>query len=648
MKHVWLELLFFVLFLVSHRVEGQANIEVIRVLQKMAKEPQKDGIANLMSGELSKLKDAAFKYQIEEHKQETHFYIPSEFEKGEVFEKFIDYKLKSGTKAEQQYYKQFKEDVKAFIASLIKKRARIFFGPKDWTVLKEEQGNFIVPLPWHKIGKDEWEDNKDMNATGRVEAFGKWISESFPNLSAGFPGKFGVADYLEQSKQQVAAFTIHNYLSYDEMQLAALMIAAGPTTFYSNCFLKYDASFGKRLYGENEFVKNGYIVGAVGPRMEKPGVMDFALMLDPTLAELRQVIYGAEFKTLPLPSNSNSSEFITLPWWDNVWWDWVRPQNGWQNEPWWQYARQTTEEQTLNKKTGKPIEIQIPRKLHNKRLQISYGAYLDFAHQTMKKLQKENNETKAYIMMLAIGGGAWSINPAQPKYSWPAIRELLEQRSEYSATIGTLHFVAFPETYIDANGQEQAFPAGQTVNGITITNAAISGPTGRIKGDENTVRFTVYPWDGNALPGNEWWIPTTGNWEKFKANTKNPAALSDWLEKSGDPAAACCSDIIYTQNWLVNTDLARPGDAKYLARNNIDAQYPRYDPHSDSEGWADIYEDRSARRRLSGKDEEETPAPLVSSVSASYRSVSHWALVVSTAVLAISTVIISFYMVFIR
>merc|ERR1712150_294596 len=55
--------------------------------------------------------------------------------------------------------------------------------------------------------------------------------------------------------------------------------------------------------------------------------------------------------------------------------------------------------------------------------------------------------------------------------------------------------------------------------------------------EDKWVIVAMYAWDGNAYPGNEWWL--------------GPAA---WAQ-SGDPAAACCSAITILQNPNLNANL---------------------------------------------------------------------------------------------
>jgi hypothetical protein len=73
---------------------------------------------------------------------------------------------------------------------------------------------------------------------------------------------------------------------------------------------------------------------------------------------------------------------------------------------------------------------------------------------------------------------------------------------------------------------------GDRVQGITL-HMENKNPQDKLTGDnEGKLLVVSYPWDGNALPGNEFWGGS--------------------LNGSGDPAAAASSQVAELHNWHIN------------------------------------------------------------------------------------------------
>ena len=152
---------------------------------------------------------------------------------------------------------------------------------------------------------------------------------------------------------------------------------------------------------------------------------------------------------------------------------------------------------------------------------------------TIETLLLEANERateagkSAYVHVVGLGLGVWEIRSEQPIW----------YIEEFTASIRDLkipHVSTLEFGWIDGgSAQAGCEEAGERANIKILFNRR--DPAAPIGTDELLV--VSYAWDGNAFPGNEYWMGS--------------------LAGSGDPAAACCSTIAQLHNPMINLFTSR-------------------------------------------------------------------------------------------
>nr|XP_043065703.1 uncharacterized protein LOC108134104 [Drosophila bipectinata] len=372
----------------------------------------------------------------------------------QLYIKFLEHKLKFGTKKELKFYKGM--TLMDFVQRLMARRCIWFYGSEDdYCTMKRQVG----------IGGFE-----------------------------------GVATENEEK-----GLTMHEVLSYDEMKLAALMYFSTHTEFI-NDGSKNNA--GGVPLDRSTIEPEGVIIGLIGARFERAYVMEYQDIKITATQNILSRGYGDQNSTTgPTDLRRIWREFYEEP-----------------------------KDFLYDHFKGKEVDSQRFEKVN--------GGYFD--HQVMRKRYRNTFETLlleaqaratrvgklAYVHVIPVGLGVWKAANGQERTFFEAFEEALRGLGERLDHIGVVHFAWF---HIDRVGglYDGAFlPLDKhPKSGIKFKN---SRRNGHDKLPEDMLLVVTYAWDGNALPGNEFWAGV--------------------LAGTSDPAAACSTLITELQNPHINKD----------------------------------------------------------------------------------------------
>ncbi|KAK8016936.1 hypothetical protein PG993_015125 [Apiospora rasikravindrae] len=266
---------------------------------------------------------------------------------------------------------------------------------------------------------------------------------------------------------------LRDYLSYDEIMLGSLLGVSGPSYFINDGNRYNRARPGK----PGTFEPRGIIAGLVGARFEREGKMD------------RQLMLSAGHNKLPLELEAAYERFFACPLY-------TAPSGSFDS------------------------------RLYQARMSITFDILL---RETIDRAQSAGR--KAYVYVVGLGLGVWQHDGEQPRWYVDEFhRTLTTIPREELQHIGTIEIA-----WIDASDKMQRTLASWGASiGIDILFSR-RDPADKLPRDkEDQLLVLSYAWDGNAYPGNEYWVGS--------------------LAGSGDPAAACMSTISELHNPVLNPD----------------------------------------------------------------------------------------------
>lgn len=419
--------------------------------------PQNNRSENLIK------RGAATEEEIAHDAKSTHPILHTEVR--QLIIDFLEHKKANGSEIEQKFYKEQNMSPEQFVQRLITQRPLMFMGAHDEYILRD--------------------------GTRGISGFENGQFE-----------KIGTAN-------ESPPLTLKNYISYDEMQISALLGVSSSTHFIN----KGERTNAGKLGKEGEYEKTGIYAGLVGARFEKPGLMDYQHMVVTKTQNTTENGYGWNGDKKKAANMAHFAKLYGEPYFPSF----EEAERAYNANPNGQYLKITLNNDPDN-------VIYFNKDVYKARMRLVIEPFLDDANQ----LAGEQNK-KAYIHAVGLGMGVWanihgqSCKTELEKLQVEVYAELLKE-NKYS-NISDINFSWFSETSKEHLNSSK----------IGDTNIIFSkrNPADVLKGEDGgKLLVAQYAWDGNSHTGNE--------------------IYAGKLTDSGEPGAVCSSTIGESQNPIIN------------------------------------------------------------------------------------------------
>ncbi|KAH8415365.1 hypothetical protein KR222_005176 [Zaprionus bogoriensis] len=314
-----------------------------------------------------------------------------------------------------------------------------------------------------------------------------------------------IGSVAEQAPLQLA-----QVLSYDEVKLSALLSVSSQTEFINegertNC--------GRVVRNRSSLEPEGVIVGLIGARLSRRNLMEFQDIVVARQQNTREQGYGL---ALDAPAHTRSEDYRRL---------------------WRCFYEARDHLHGAASIDGRRFGVSGNKQdvfdnlVMKRRYAISFDLLLLEAQARAKRAGRQ-----AYLHVVGFGLGVWKVAPQQEQIFLETFEQRLRALGSRLTHIGVVHFSWFK---LDRCGglrdgvllQSSSHPLG----GIRV-HLSKRNPAEKLRCPEhdNMLLVVSYAWDGNALPGNEFWMKM--------------------LKSTGDSSTACSTLITELHNPHINTD----------------------------------------------------------------------------------------------
>ncbi|KAJ8708616.1 hypothetical protein PYW08_009998 [Mythimna loreyi] len=434
---------------------------------------------------------------------------------------FLIYKREFGSSIEKELYKDM--GVPQLIDRILTKRAVTFMGQADkYLLLTGEEGNLLEGLT---PGEKQQMRGRNFRSTEGWEAVGT-VNQKPPLL-------------------------LENCLSYDEMKLSALVYVSGHTECINDGERKNSG-----VVKEENAETDAVIIGTIGPRFQRHFRMDYEDILITEEQNIPEHGYGEEvtpttclnvLKNTYVRNNTSAKHM-----WRQMWSEFYQV-HSYTYEELTSYvtlgSNKTPESKYIERyvKLNKPGHV-FDNEVYYKRISVLAETVLIEADARAREADK-----MAYVNVIGCGLGVWKISKHQVDVYVLSVTERVKHllRKDLLQHVSDVNFAwiqpsdsiiaMFPNSSGEGpNAAHKLFLENKRhpKGGINV-QIQKREPSAKLTGeDEGKLLVMTYPWDGNAHPGNEFWLGS--------------------LKSSGDPAAACSTQVSELHNAHINRGLRAP------------------------------------------------------------------------------------------
>ncbi|XP_022921132.2 uncharacterized protein [Onthophagus taurus] len=300
---------------------------------------------------------------------------------------------------------------------------------------------------------------------------------------------------------------LENCLSYDEIKLSALLSVSSYTYFVNN---GQRSNKGMVPKSRNNIQNEGVIIGLIGARLRKKNVMEYQEIVYSKDQNKEKNGYGVVFKPsfAAVMAKFYGKDCLTYG-------DFLKSK--------------TLKEPGYFNEISKGVYFD--NITYSKRMILSIDTLLYEANHRAKNVGKF-----AYIHVVGIGLGVWKCSVHQEELFMETFAKRLEVLSKHLHSISDIHFAYFSTQNCAQYTHGSKIPCDSHPNGGIVVYITNREPHTKLTSPHDEKLLVVsYAWDGNALPGNEYWLGKTSS--------------------TGDSAAASSTQIAELHNPHINKNV---------------------------------------------------------------------------------------------